>query len=469
MLWELLITLNDPPSPVDQTNLEEGPPREHIFYQPPSARAESLNTIHSQLEELDKALEKVRDLKKKVLEAEKQIIRNIGQVHQLTSPIGSLPNELLHEIFFCVVSGSRDYLAIQSLSAVCQRWRTYMFGQTQWFSDANWDEWPPSLIIEWCGRTGSHPLTIRLTEPGLKRISTPCSSRCSCVPANGDVCFLSTLKGCMEKCCELHVETERRDAETFDARNHVLFAPYRPSLHSLSYSVDNVDPVSGAREFDYEAERFPIPWVSFAINAPNLRILRLHGVIITSDLVSLEDLSLDLNYNPERSDYQQLRRYYRFDLLKKLTLCNWGLHLPKFFNPDDMSSLQSFGLVDSPFKSLREVFVNKDIACLTLQEVCFADTLPNLSDLETIVRRHTQLPPVPYTDLSAGWYSPMLDAITAKLLLGRTPRRVARSMHIASSLSHKPASSAPRITGTRDPCFGAGCRAVANACSVGWV
>ncbi|KDQ63939.1 hypothetical protein JAAARDRAFT_51996 [Jaapia argillacea MUCL 33604] len=191
---------------------------------------------------------------------------------QMVSPIGTLPHELLADVFDLVSSesaGQRLYPNLP-LSHVSRRWRTVALATSSLWTEIEISlSSPPSWSLAEEFLVRSHPLPINLCVSSLHE----------------DVCAeigdaVDTFKRCMDRCVTLSIffnNTEWVDALTS------LFFPVAPSpkLHSLD--------IRFRHQFLPESEHLEKPLI--LRDAPALRTLRLDAVMLDLGLASLKAYS----------------------------------------------------------------------------------------------------------------------------------------------------------------------------------
>lgn len=87
-------------------------------------------------------------------------------------PIGSLPAEILRQIFKDTVNGPEDTRSILYLSHVNQFWRSIVHNIGSLHTHADYRIWPTWLIEAWSSRAqrGNHPITVKIDTRALRRL-----------------------------------------------------------------------------------------------------------------------------------------------------------------------------------------------------------------------------------------------------------------------------------------------------------
>ena len=138
------------------------PPFPHILSTPRSQhyaiRTETTKLISSLLE-LEHELEVIQ---REVKRVHKTISQQRVVAEMSLRPIGVLPPETIREIVLRTVEGPHDHRQILRLSHVSTLWRDAVLGISTLFTEANWNEWPASLVDIWCSRAGSRLLKVFL-------------------------------------------------------------------------------------------------------------------------------------------------------------------------------------------------------------------------------------------------------------------------------------------------------------------
>jgi len=138
------------------------PPFPHILSTPRSQhhaiRTETTKWISSLLE-LEHGLEVIQ---REVKRVHKTISQQRMVAEMSLRPIGVLPPETIREIVLHTVEGPHDHRQILRLSHVSTLWRDVVLGISTLFTQANWNEWPTSLVDIWCSRAGSRLLKVFL-------------------------------------------------------------------------------------------------------------------------------------------------------------------------------------------------------------------------------------------------------------------------------------------------------------------
>lgn len=95
-----------------------------------------------------------------------------ARIQMSISSIGSLPPEILRDIFTYTVDGAHNIPAILCLSHVSQSWRGIVHGIGGLFTKANYDDWPTWMVKDWSARAraGRHLLIVRIGGSGLQRL-----------------------------------------------------------------------------------------------------------------------------------------------------------------------------------------------------------------------------------------------------------------------------------------------------------
>ena len=144
------------------------PPFPHILSTPRSQhyaiRTETTKLISSLLE-LEHELEVIQREVKRFYESISQQ-RMVAEMS--LRPIGVLPPETIREIVLHTVEGPHDHRQILRLSHVSTLWRDAVLGISTLFTQANWIEWPTSLVDTWCSRAGSRLLKVFLGRSMLE-------------------------------------------------------------------------------------------------------------------------------------------------------------------------------------------------------------------------------------------------------------------------------------------------------------
>lgn len=135
----------------------------HLLQHDPGTRTAADDSIHSMLSTLHMILSDLQRVKVEVLQTERLILRSIGRVQRLRSPIGILPTELIHYILIHHLNPQpQNQQEIIRVSSVCSLWQEIMHNQHALFSTADWITWPQSMSETWISRTKGGPLTILL-------------------------------------------------------------------------------------------------------------------------------------------------------------------------------------------------------------------------------------------------------------------------------------------------------------------
>ena len=114
--------------------------------------------------------------------------QRLAAIQNLSSPIEMLPMELMQPIISFVVGSAERHRVILRLSHVSQKFRTAVLSMPWLFTDADWNHWPPPLLVLWYERAQSQLLNVKLNyhavwllhdgrEPKLKALLESYSSR----------------------------------------------------------------------------------------------------------------------------------------------------------------------------------------------------------------------------------------------------------------------------------------------------
>jgi hypothetical protein len=120
----------------------------------------SLGDLENELNDVQREIQRVRD----------SLSQQKTAAMMSLQPIGMLPPEMIRKIVVHAVEGPRDYRQITRLLRVSKLWREVVFDIPSLFSQANWAEWPISLVEMWCSRAKPHSLTICMRETLLRRL-----------------------------------------------------------------------------------------------------------------------------------------------------------------------------------------------------------------------------------------------------------------------------------------------------------
>ena len=266
------------------------PPFPHILSTTPSQhyaiRTETTKLISSLLE----------------LEHELEVIqRKVGRVHEWIKqqrmvaemslrPIGVLPPETIREVVLHTVEGPHDHRQILHLSHVSTLWREVVLGISTLFTEANWNEWPASLVDTWCSRAGSRLLKVFL---GRYLIEDPLR-----------------IHALLEKLCarvgELEVTEGSDDSDCMDHAG--VFEFHMPSLEYVTIFSDS-----------YSSSDL---WIR-PENMPALRVLKLTALgtstSTTGPLTNMSDLRC-LIYSFDALEYSETNILFNVPNLVQLAL-----------------------------------------------------------------------------------------------------------------------------------------------------
>lgn len=278
----------------------------NLLQQNPKTRNTADSSIDNMLSTLHRILSDVQRVKAEVLKTERLIIRSIGRVHMLRSPIGTLPTELIHYILTHHLNlRPENHKEIVHISSVCSLWQDIIHNQHGLFSKADWMIWPQSISETWTSRTKGGPLTISLDEtvkelpsnslplllrePRLSGISAA-AQYCTVLivksfPASSarlNCAFLKALEFPILEFFKVHVEIDRGECNT-------LFTLTAPNLRELDVTNAGVvlsgpSPQLSTFQFSFESGRYPsdaILEVSLKLCRENrVATLRLHGAAL---------------------------------------------------------------------------------------------------------------------------------------------------------------------------------------------
>lgn len=139
-----------------------------------------------------------------------------------TSPVSTLPPELLRDIFR--YTSPTDQREIIVLMGVCSTWRATVLGITALFTFANWDAWPVSLMREWCRHAGQSGLEVEMNQEGICR-------------ALDDDDYARLLDETQHQWHQLILEFDRSDEDGNAGDVHALLSRWRfPQLRTLVLS-----------------------------------------------------------------------------------------------------------------------------------------------------------------------------------------------------------------------------------------
>ena len=193
-----------------------------------------------------------------------------------STPLYTLPSELLSEIISLAVCETDNYRQIFRLSHVSRRLRDTVFDMSWLFTEADWDYWCVPLLEWWCRRARGRLLKIRLGGDTILSFSLSTTS-----PEE------ALLRSCSSQWGTMIIYFTGDEVEILDIGTGInsLLSCSAPSLHTLE--VD-----------DYNLPR-PSPNRLVLDCAPAFRVLRLgHAWIqLPASHTSMTDLSCECD-NP---------------------------------------------------------------------------------------------------------------------------------------------------------------------------
>ncbi|KAF8311867.1 hypothetical protein DL93DRAFT_2082805 [Clavulina sp. PMI_390] len=183
------------------------------------------------------------------------------------------------------------------LSHVCSSWRSLVLGTRVLFTEADWSKWPIEALVQWCYRAGTAPLSIRINQNTLIRIShavvTTCEGTTNAIDSgerSGAARFLWILESCLSRFSAIHFE-----AFTFSVPLskslvlNFLFGSRLESLELLAVGILEQEPIF------------------FPLDAPRLQQLYIDTAVpqIACQLPHLSTLSVAL-YSSRLQDSETL-------------------------------------------------------------------------------------------------------------------------------------------------------------------
>lgn len=137
-------------------DLEDMPSNGAMIRESALCRVETLLQVEKELEDIIQARDNIR--------------RRRIAAQSLRSPIGLLPNELIHRIIEYVVLGPRDRDQIRDILQISHAWRDVILTMSRLFVSAAWNSWHPRLVDVWCRRANGLPLVIHLNDDTLSAL-----------------------------------------------------------------------------------------------------------------------------------------------------------------------------------------------------------------------------------------------------------------------------------------------------------
>ena len=171
--------------------------------------------------------------------------------------VRTLPFEVIREIVLHTIWGPDDHHRILHQSHISRPWREVVIGCSMLFTQANWVDWPVSLVDTWCSRAGPHLLRVSLKRSLYDMIDPTLK--------------LALLETLFVQVGKLQVDTLPRFRESVNNAARGMFQLHMPSLKYLNVKAT-------VPTFNIEAK-----------NMPALRVLELTNLIprISAPLTSV--------------------------------------------------------------------------------------------------------------------------------------------------------------------------------------
>lgn len=291
-----------------------------------NARLGTLRLINS----IDETRRHLDALQAELVPAQVDLVRRRSQAARSLFPCGALPVELLHEVFSYAVGDAGNCLGITRLASVCEQWRDVVIATPSFFVQANWDEWPPSLLEKWCARANGRPLTIKLgdvastrllshTEKEFRRVLQSTKARWECLEVQFGRIITISGQGIIA---------------------NLLFNDELPSLRRLCVAVPRATSLTNARI------------ISIQTSLPLLQHLDLDGVIVHAlppkRFLSLKLARISVNLSSSSSWSEWTRAIQPRSIITSLTLRNLRPGNLRGHTMLELPSLTELQLISSP-------------------------------------------------------------------------------------------------------------------------